>query len=114
MRGTLVLLMTLLVGVTAGAAEAAPKVTHRVTMEQMKFSPATLNVKVGDTIEWVNTDIVPHNVTSPAAKIQSGTIKPGATWKWTATKAGSFPYRCSFHPTMRGNLKVSASGTSKP
>ncbi len=37
---------------------------HTVTNSDFKFSPATLRVVAGDTIIWVNLDIVPHTATA--------------------------------------------------
>lgn len=101
-------------GLTVPLAWANPSTTHKVHMDQMVFVPASLSIHVGDTVEWTNSDIVPHNVISAAAKIQSGTIKPGTTWKWKATKAGSFNYKCSFHPTMTGKIQVKPASGAKP
>src|SRR5574340_1082344 len=34
-----------------------------VLIRQMQFQPAVLNVKIGDTVVWINKGIVDHNVT---------------------------------------------------
>lgn len=83
---------------------AAPQ-THTVTMEATAFAPASLTVKRGDRVVWVNHDPFPHTAT--AAKVfDSKSIAPGKKWTYVAGKAGTFEYICAFHPTMRGTLKV--------
>ena len=34
-----------------------------VVIKQMQFFPAELHVNIGDTVIWINNDIVDHNVT---------------------------------------------------
>jgi len=71
------------------------------------YEPKTLVVHVGDTIEWKNKDIYQHTVTSMHGKtLNSGTIEVGKSWRYTATKAGTFPYYCTLHPNMKGTLIV--------
>ena len=53
----------------------APVVAH-VAMKNMKFSPATIEIKKGDTVEWKNDDITPHTATS--ATFDSGSIASDA------------------------------------
>jgi len=36
---------------------------YRVTVDKLVFSPAKINAKVADTIEWVNQDIPAHTAT---------------------------------------------------
>jgi plastocyanin len=81
----------------------APLVLH-VAMKNMKFSPATIEIKKGDTVEWKNHDITPHTATSAA--FDSGSITSDAGWRHTFTQAGSFPYYCTFHPEMKGTVVV--------
>jgi plastocyanin len=83
----------------------APK-THTVIMEDMEFTPATLTVKAGDTVEWVNKDPMPHTATSKAAGFDSDDIAAGKSWKYTAEKKGEFPYLCTLHRSMKGTLTV--------
>jgi plastocyanin len=63
-------------------------------------------VKVGDVVTWINKDLVPHTATSRTGGFDSGAIDPGKSWKFTATRAGDFPYSCVFHPTMTALLRV--------
>lgn len=81
----------------------APLVLH-VAMKNMKFSPATIEIKKGNTVEWKNDDITPHTTTSAA--FDSGSIASDAGWRHTFTQAGSFPYYCIFHPEMKGTVVV--------
>ena len=81
----------------------APVVAH-VAMKNMKFSPATIEIKNGDTVEWKNDDITPHTATS--ARFDSGPIVSDAAWRHTFTLAGSFPYTCTFHPEMKGTVII--------
>lgn len=81
----------------------APAIVH-VAMKNMKFVPAKLEVKSGDTVEWTNDDITPHTATS--AKFDSGSIDSDKSWRHTFTEAGDFPYGCTFHPDMKGVVTV--------
>jgi len=81
----------------------APLVVH-LAMKNMKFSPATIEIKKGDTVEWKNDDITPHTATS--ATFDSGSIASDAAWRHTFTQAGSFPYACAFHPDMKATVVV--------
>jgi len=88
-----------------GAAAQAPRpAPHTVVMEAVAFQPAALTVKVGDRVVWVNRDPFPHTATS--ATFDSKDIAPGASWTYTATAPGEFPYVCTLHPTMKATLRV--------
>jgi len=82
----------------------APVVAH-VAMKNMKFSPATIQIKKGDTVEWTNDDITPHTATA-APFFDSGSIASDQSWRHTFTEAGDFPYSCTFHPDMKGAVIV--------
>lgn len=72
----------------------------------MKFVPDRLEVAAGDVVTFTNKDLVPHTVTATSAGVESGTIAPGASWKYTARQRGELPYVCRFHPTMKAVLVV--------
>jgi plastocyanin len=80
--------------------------THRVTIEGMRFQPEMLTVERGDTIVWVNKDLVPHTATSKAGNFDSKLIEADKSWKYTVRKKGDFAYICTFHPTMKAMLQV--------
>lgn len=76
-----------------------------VVIKQMQFNPAELNVKKGDTIIWINNDLVSHDVTSETPKkLYSDTLEVSKSWKWAVTD--SVAYFCSIHPTMKGKILI--------
>ena len=76
-----------------------------VTVDSVRFSPAKLTVNVGDSIVWVNKDILAHTATTLKPGFDSKVIEPGKSWKHTVNKKGEFAYTCSFHP-MNAVLRV--------
>jgi plastocyanin len=90
----------LLVVSAAGAAE-----TRTVTIESMQFAPAVTTVRQGDTVVWINRDLVPHTATA-ARVFDSGEIAAGSSWKMIAKTKGRFDYVCTMHPTMKATLVV--------
>lgn len=78
--------------------------TIRVTIDKLVFSPVEINARVGDTVEWVNNDILAHTATVrgdwdvmiPAKKTASVVLK----------KAQTVEYYCRFHPNMKGRITV--------
>jgi plastocyanin len=85
-------------------ADTNAPVVVPVAMKNMKFAPATIEIKKGDTVEWNNDDITPHTATS--ATFDSASIAPDASWKHTFSDAGNFPYSCTFHPEMKATVTV--------
>jgi plastocyanin len=79
---------------------------HTVVIENMQFNPAELQVRRGERIVWVNKDLFPHTVTSASHAFDSGSIAATSSWTYVARKAGEYAYGCTFHPTMKGVLKV--------
>src|SRR5688572_2433346 len=81
--------------------------TRIVTMEGMKFSPATLKIQSGDTIEFKNNDLVPHTATAKRREVfDSGIIKPGESWTFAPKFHGTVAYVCTFHPMMEGRIEI--------
>lgn len=87
----------------AGMAQAE---TIQVTIDKMVFSPADIEAKAGDTIEWVNNDILAHTAT-----VKGGfdvMLPPKKSASLVMEKAGTIDYYCRFHPNMKGRITVSA------
>ena len=101
-----VLLLPLAACVAGGGTPAAR--VHTVEIRGMAFHPETLTVHPGDTVVWVNKDIVPHTATSTSAGASwdTGTLAQGDTGRYVAPQAGSVNYTCTLHPTMRATLII--------
>ena len=89
----------------AGAANAAPRV-HTVLIEGMRYQPEGLTVATGDTVVWINRDMVPHTATSASGRFDSNEIAPGKSWTHTVRTTGEFAYICTYHPLMKAVLRV--------
>lgn len=71
------------------------------------YTPAELDINVGTTVTWMNTDAgVPHTTTSNAPGWDSGTVQPGTQFSHTFQTAGTFAYHCNIHPGMMGTVVV--------
>lgn len=89
--------------VPASAAGTAPAArVHVIVIDKMAYGPMPTGVHAGDTIEWVNHDILEHSATARDGSFDVD-LKPGATARSTAT-AGSVAFFCKFHPTMTATL----------
>ena len=92
--------------VGAAASDRTGPKTHTVTIEGIRFQPPMLTVSRGDTIVWVNKDVVAHTATSKAGGFDSKTIQAEGSWEYTAGTKGEFAYICAFHPVMKATLRV--------
>jgi plastocyanin len=89
----------------APESKARPAV-RQVIIQEMRYEPAELTVALGDTVEWVNRDLVPHTATAQSRAWDSGTIEADASWRTIARDRGTVPYVCLFHPGMRAEISV--------
>jgi plastocyanin len=93
----------------AGAGRAAGPAPHRhvVEIQGMKFQPEVLEVQRGDTVVWINRDIVPHTATSTRKSgWNTGSLAQGDSGRYVARHRGEDPYFCQLHPVMLGKLIV--------
>jgi plastocyanin len=70
------------------------------------FVPDDLNITVGTTVTWTNTDSTSHTSTSDGAGWNSGIVSPGGQFSFAFQTAGTFPYHCAIHPGMIGSVVV--------
>ena len=94
-----------LLSISSTSTIAGPTV-YTVVIEGMKFSPSTLEVKVGDAVVWQNKDYFPHDATAENSGFRSDAIPSQGSWKFRAKKRGVFSYHCSLHPMMKAVLVV--------
>ena len=112
-------------GIISNYAQAQKEVKVSIvpgasTLADKAFSPNPVNVKIGDTLTWVNEDSVFHTVVSgnPSSGGETGKVfdsglsgptaltTKGKTFSHTFTEKGEFPYFCQLHPTMIGKVIV--------
>jgi len=81
--------------------------THTVEIRGMEFHPAALTAAVGDTVVWINRDIVPHTATAKgSAGWDTGSLVASQSGRYVVRHNGVAHYACTFHPTMHGTLTV--------
>jgi amicyanin len=93
-------------GTTTGAMTTTTTATA-ATIRNFAFTPATIRVRVGETVTWTNQDAVGHTVTSEmGGELNSPLLRQGQSYSHTFTRAGTYPYLCAPHPNMRGVVVV--------
>jgi plastocyanin/uncharacterized membrane protein len=75
-----------------------------VSIEGFAFAPEVLRIPVGAEVVWSNRDPAPHTATG--ASFDTGRLAQGDAGSVTFPAAGSFDYRCTLHPAMRGTVVV--------
>lgn len=90
------------------AGGTATNQTHTVAIRNFAFVPPSLTIQAGDTVRWTNEDVAPHTSTSDTAIWDSEILNQGQSFSFTFTNAGSYPYFCEVHPSMRGAIEVQA------
>ncbi|RMF31648.1 MAG: copper-binding protein [Candidatus Nitrosothermus koennekii] len=85
------------------------------------YKPDLVTINVGDTVTWINNDIVPHTVTGAidaqdpntwgsvtiaGEKFDSGVFLPDERWSFTFNEKGEYEYVCTLHPWMTGEVRV--------
>lgn len=91
-----------------GPATAAWAQEASVSIEDLFFDPATIEVEVGTTVTWTNNGEVDHTATAEDDTFDSGIMEPGATYSFTFEQEGEYDYLCEVHPDMRGTVTVAA------
>jgi plastocyanin len=75
------------------------------------FQPASVTIKAGSVIVWIDMSDAPHTITSdPGAPISFNTtsnVTQDHTFALIFTTSGTYPYHCNIHPTtMKGTITV--------
>ncbi len=77
--------------------------TTTVVMDKTGFGTKELTIAVGTTVVWVNNSSAPHTVTADDGLFDSGNMPEGATFEYTFTEAGEYPYYCLYHGSAGGS-----------
>jgi plastocyanin len=91
-----------LLAAPAGAAGA----THDVNVQFAAFGPPQVDVLPGETVSWTNVSLREHTVTSEGGLFASGGLVPGARFSFAFAVVGAYPYHCTIHPAMTGEIDV--------
>lgn len=77
------------------------------------FDPNPIEISAGESVIWTNHDNEIHDVTSGndgeegmGQEFASSTLSSGKSFTHTFDKAGIYPYFCSFHESMSGEVIV--------
>lgn len=89
---------------------AVQKSNATIKILNFKYNPATLKIKAGDIVKFINSDGEPHTVTAKDGEFDSKAIDTNETWTHTFSKVGTFPYICAIHPFMAGMIAVTSTG----
>jgi plastocyanin len=79
---------------------------HTVRIEGMVFQPAALDISAGDSVVWVNKDLVPHAAATANTEFDSKVLEFNKAYTHTFTRSGEYEYVCPFHPAMKGRVRV--------
>ena len=89
----------------AGCEPARTSKTEDIVVNSLAFGPSPPDLRVGDTVRWVNHDIFEHTATAKDGSFDVD-LKPGATGQATLSRPGVIAYTCRFHPNMTGQIPV--------
>jgi plastocyanin len=79
-----------------------------ITIQNFAFSPESLTVSPGATVQVKNLDSTKHTVTGTG--FDTGDVMPGMTGSFVAPSTpGSYPFTCAYHASMHGTLTVTSS-----
>ena len=100
--------------VTLIPAEGAPMPEGPAIMDQYakQFVPNTLYVRVGQPVEFRNSEDMPHNVTvlrrGSGAEVFNVSTEPQQKYVHTFDRVGQFDVACDIHPGMQATLIATA------
>jgi plastocyanin len=79
-----------------------------VFIRSFLFVPATVHVKAGESVAWVNCEptSIPHTSTSDGAGWESGSLAPNEAYVRSFPTVGTYPYHCLIHPNMKATVVV--------
>jgi plastocyanin len=98
--------VTALAGVGAAPATPASTATKTVLIKRTAFSPASLTIKTGDTVNWVNSDTRDHQVVSNNGTFVAPILGPGRAYAYQFQAAGTYHYHDGLNPALKATIVV--------
>ena len=71
--------------------------TTRIAMVDNRFREATLTVKAGTRVEWLNDGTNVHTASAMDGTFDSGSLSTGQAFAYTFDKPGQYQYICRQH-----------------
>lgn len=92
----------------APAATPAPPEAgvHAVAIRNFAYDPATLSIRVGESVRWTNYDAAPHDAVAISGTWKTPLLKVNESATQVYSAPGVHPYYCTVHPAMRGTVEV--------
>jgi plastocyanin len=105
------LLVAALALLGANAASAAGLASVNIVdtprpQERWGYAPLTRKIPTGTWVTWSNAGAEAHTVTAEDGSFDSGELDPSEGFSWFFDQAGTYPYVCSLHPWMQGEIIV--------
>jgi len=88
------------------AAAPSPPPATVVHIRDDSFIPASITVRAGDKVTFVNDDDDAHTATADDSSWDSEGLNQGQKWTHVFAKAGKVTYHCTVHPMMHGTVSV--------
>ena len=70
------------------------------------FRPASLTVKLGDSVRWTNNAGEKRQIVSNTGAFASPILESGKNWTFTFSAAGTYRYHDGLRPTLKGVVRV--------
>jgi plastocyanin len=90
------------------AAEATPPGSYSavIHIKNFAYAPASVSIKAGQSVAWINDDDTAHTVTAVDASFDSGNMDKNSTYSHTFRTAGTYGYYCTYHSYMKAIVIV--------
>jgi len=77
-----------------------------IVIKDLKFTPATVNIRVNETVTWRNEDSVLHDITMDNGLFDVD-LEASESFSYIFNQSGIYDYHCDIHPSMKGRVVVS-------
>jgi len=101
-----IMIAILLLTAVSPSVKANDTAIAEVKIDNFSFGPQSVTVPVGATVTWINRDDIPHTVVSTEGVFKSKVRDTDEKFSYTFAKAGTYPYYCTIHPKMTGQIVV--------
>lgn len=78
----------------------------RISIDKYRFEPATVTVKPGTVVEWVNEEKRTSHSVVVQGHPESDRLFPGESYRFRFDDPGRYTIRCGPHPDMQGFVEV--------